>query len=443
MEAPGPGEVFQGRYCVRETLGEGAVARVFSVDDLRHGVRRALKLTLPHRSDVEVRHEAEVLQRLAHPNLVTAIDAGLEPRAWLVTELATGALVDRVAQEGPLAAREAVHLVVQVLDALQALHDAGMVHRDVKPENVLVRADGSCVLADLGICVPVGEVPEAMRGSRPYLAPEASGQHEVSASLDVYGAGALLYFLLTAGNPVDLHTAQASSPRFADLPGSLVSVLRAAVHPDPLARFPTAAAFGDALVALLPDLPTACGAARTSPAVERVHTQTAPGAPPRDDLAVLEARRLESWQAERREAERRSWQRFTRWSVGVGLTLLGVITAFAGRASMENWLDRARSRQLEVSAPIEGVWRGVFGDREAELLLRDVAAGRLRGTLVLAQHGESVGSFAVNGVRDGGLLVLELEGGTRVTARQVSRSRLDGELGGGTASVHLVRATDP
>jgi serine/threonine-protein kinase len=151
-------------------------------------------------------NEARALAALAHPHVVNVFDVGVEDDTpFLVMELVQGrTLADRLAEDGPMSATEAAVLGRQVAEALQTAHDQGIVHRDVKPGNILEAEPGAWKLADFGIA----HIPDSsltltgqFLGSPAYAAPEALGEGELGPASDVYGLGATLYECLSGAPP--------------------------------------------------------------------------------------------------------------------------------------------------------------------------------------------------------------------------------------------------
>lgn len=206
-----------GRYRIERTLGHGGMALVVLARDeeLDRPVavkflaeQLALDTGLRERFLREARHAAA----LAHPNIVQVFDAGEdEGRPYIVMECVEGeTLADVLARRRRLPWREAVALALQACAGLQHAHDAGLVHRDVKPQNLLLRADGTLKLVDFGIA----RAAEATRltqagtilGTAAYLSPEQAAGEEVTAAADVYSLGAVLYELLTGRTPYTFET---------------------------------------------------------------------------------------------------------------------------------------------------------------------------------------------------------------------------------------------
>jgi serine/threonine-protein kinase len=200
-----------GRYEVRRPLGHGAMSTVDLAQDAELDRPVALKRLAENLARDEDRRlrfmrEARLAARLTHPNVVRVYDVGEDDgRPFIAMEYVDGeTLADLVARKGPLPRAEAVMLGIQAARALAAAHDAGLVHRDVKPQNLLLRRDGTLKLGDFGVAFG----PEGTRltlvgtvlGTAAYLAPEQARGEDVTAAADIYGLGAVLYELLT-GRP--------------------------------------------------------------------------------------------------------------------------------------------------------------------------------------------------------------------------------------------------
>jgi eukaryotic-like serine/threonine-protein kinase len=198
----------EGRYRVERVLGHGGMAVVYLARDEELHRPVAVKVLAEHLAgDENVRErfvrEARLAARLSHPNVVQVYDAGeSEGQPYIVMEYVPGRTL---AQCGKLPADEAVQLVLQACAGLQHAHDAGLVHRDVKPGNLLLRDDGVLKIADFGIA-RTAEATQLTQlgtvlGTAAYLAPEQALGEEVNAAADVYSLGAVLYELLTGRPP--------------------------------------------------------------------------------------------------------------------------------------------------------------------------------------------------------------------------------------------------
>jgi serine/threonine-protein kinase len=201
-----------GRYELVRPLGHGAMATVDLAQDVELDRPVALKRlaeNLARDEDLRRRfvREARLAARLAHPNVVRVFDVGEdEGRPFIAMEYVEGeTLAELVARRGPLPAAEAATLGVQVCAALAAAHAAGLVHRDVKPQNLLLSSDGVLKLGDFGIAVGHEgtrlTLEGTVLGTAGYLAPEQARGEQVTAAADIYAVGAVLYELLTGEPP--------------------------------------------------------------------------------------------------------------------------------------------------------------------------------------------------------------------------------------------------
>jgi serine/threonine protein kinase len=199
-----------GRYQLHRLLGSGGVADVHEATDTRLDRPVAVKLlreaTASETDRTRFLAEARLLARLSHPQLVRVLDAGVDrDRPFLVLELVRGStLADALAE--PLPPARVAQLGVDVASALEHVHSAGVVHRDVKPGNVLIDADGSAMLADFGIARLVDDTCHHTRtgnvvGTVAYLAPEQVAGKRVTTAVDVYSLGLVLLEALTGERP--------------------------------------------------------------------------------------------------------------------------------------------------------------------------------------------------------------------------------------------------
>ncbi|OZB50620.1 MAG: serine/threonine protein kinase [Cellulomonas sp. 14-74-6] len=210
------GRLVDGRYEVVSRLARGGMATVYVAVDRRLDRDVALKVMHPHLADgasgadfiARFRREARTAARLAHPGLVSVFDQGVDGEtSYLTMELVTGVnLRHRIGEQGALTVGEALRIGEAVLDALTAAHRNGLVHRDVKPENVLLAAEDDRVkLADFGLARAVTEVTSTttgtVLGTVAYLAPELVIRGASDARTDVYATGILLYEMLTGRQP--------------------------------------------------------------------------------------------------------------------------------------------------------------------------------------------------------------------------------------------------
>ncbi len=247
-------DLLEGRYEVGALIGRGGMAEVHSGRDLRLNRAVAIKL-LPHSPSADRERfgaEAHVLAQLSHPNLVRVFDAGGDDNvAWLIMELVKGETMADLCRRGPLTDRQVTEAGRQLGDALAYVHREGVVHRDVKPSNILFDEQGRCMLADFGVARLVDQVSLTATGmalgTPAYLAPEQAAGEQVGPPADIYSLGLVLAEALTGhrvfnGSAVEM--AAARVVRDAELPGGLSPewrlLLRNMTRRDPAAR-PTAA----------------------------------------------------------------------------------------------------------------------------------------------------------------------------------------------------------
>jgi serine/threonine-protein kinase len=225
LDDPLVGQRLDGRYDVVARIARGGMATVYRAVDLRLDRTVALKVMLrsfaedPGFVDRFVR-EAKAAARLSHPNLVAVFDQGRDgDHAFLAMELVEGrTLRELLRQRGRLSAAQALSVIEPVLAALEAAHAAGLVHRDVKPENVLLADDGRVKLADFGLARAIESTSSAATGTMligtvAYLAPEQVEHGIADARSDVYAAGIVLFEMLTGEPPYSAPTAMAVAYR--------------------------------------------------------------------------------------------------------------------------------------------------------------------------------------------------------------------------------------
>jgi eukaryotic-like serine/threonine-protein kinase len=233
------GRVVAGRYALTDVLGRGGMGTVWLATDRVLERQVALKevtfsvdLSDEERQVLRERtmREARAAARLDHPHVTTVYDVVVEDgKPWLVMEhISARSLQEILEERGPLDSRAVARIGLDVLDALDAAHDAGIVHRDVKPANVLVDRDGHACLTDFGIATTTGDssltTHGALIGSPSYMAPERANGEEPRPPVDLWSLGATLYAGVEGRPPFDKGEAMAT----------LMSVV--SEHPAPMLR---------------------------------------------------------------------------------------------------------------------------------------------------------------------------------------------------------------
>jgi serine/threonine-protein kinase len=300
-------QLIAGRYRLGAQLGAGGMARVVAAHDLRLDRPVAIKLAPASGIDRAGRErfvrEARSSARFSHLNAVAVFDAGeADGYLYLVMELVDGpSVAARLAEHGPLDVDEALTITSAVLAALGAAHAAGIVHRDVKPGNILLGSGGAVKLADFGIAKRLGDLSADLTGTGQfigtpkYLAPEQVVGEPVTAATDLYAVGVVLFEML-AGHPPfegDTPIATAIAHRDApipdvrrirpDVPGHVAAALTRAMAKDPADRFGSAEQMA---AALLPEpAPVVVPLVAASPPVEPTQVMVGPVRPSRRSRA--------------------------------------------------------------------------------------------------------------------------------------------------------------
>jgi TolB-like protein/Flp pilus assembly protein TadD len=285
-DVPGPlRDALQERYALERELGRGGMATVFLAHDLKHDRHVALKVLHPELASVlgpeRFQREIRLAARLQHPHILTVLDSG-EAGGWFwftMPYVEGESLRDRLQREHQLPLEDALRITREAAQGLQYAHAQGVMHRDVKPENILLTQDGSTLVADFGIARVVGADEHLTQtgmsvGTPAYMSPEqASGDGAMDARTDIYSLGCVLYEMLAGEPPFTGPTAQAiiakrlteAAPdvRRARLsvPEAVAQVLHRALAPIAADRFPTAGDFARALQPAL-TVPTASVPAR-------------------------------------------------------------------------------------------------------------------------------------------------------------------------------------
>jgi serine/threonine protein kinase len=254
-----------GRYLVTDFIGQGGMGQVFKAVHNVMGRECAVKILPKDKSTDETianfTREIRTLAKLDHPNLVRAYDAGNDGSVhYLVTEYVPGTDLRRlIRSEGPLTMQQAASVIMQAARGLHHAHESGLIHRDVKPGNILVTPDGVAKVSDLGLAGFIGEGDKDPRagkivGTADYLSPEQiRNPHDVSHVSDIYSLGCTLYYALTGkvpfpggtpNNKAQRHLAETPwhPKRFSpDVSEEFVEIIADMMEKEPSERMPSAA----------------------------------------------------------------------------------------------------------------------------------------------------------------------------------------------------------
>jgi serine/threonine protein kinase len=261
------GQVYGQRFRIDSLLGRGGMGQVFRVHDLTEGVDRALKVLLPGASEEPARldrfkREIGVLSKVRHPAVLRILAWGSHgDEMFFVSELVDGPdLKSEIQRRGPWLAPEAAALSATVADALAAAHALGIVHRDVKPNNIMLARDGSVRLLDFGLARGAGiDMASLTRtgtvvGTPGYMSPEQFEAHGVDERSDIYSLGVVLFEMLsgrlpfTGSTPLAValrHKTEPAPPLRSlrpEVPAWMERVVLRCLEKDPAHRFATAAA---------------------------------------------------------------------------------------------------------------------------------------------------------------------------------------------------------
>src|SRR5256885_11293407 len=257
-----PGTMLGGRYRLDERIAGGGMGDVWRGTDEVLGRTVAIKILLPALLEEagfaeRFRGEARTMATINHPGVVDVYDYGSENgTAFLIMEYVEGDALSRtLSRVGRLTPSRTMALLAQAADALHAAHDKGVIHRDVKPGNLLVRPNGTLVLTDFGIArsAMVGQLTAAgsVLGTASYISPEQASGSTATALSDVYALGVVAYQCLSGhrpfegDNPLEIamrHVRENPPPLPGDIPPAVRQIVERSMAKDPAARWPSAAA---------------------------------------------------------------------------------------------------------------------------------------------------------------------------------------------------------
>jgi serine/threonine-protein kinase len=264
------GSVLGGRYRLVELLGQGGMATIFRATDSQLGRDVAVKVLRPEYGRdpdfvARFRMEAQSVASLSSPNIVVVHDFGMDPAGpFIVMDYVDGEdLATLLRRTGPLTPSQSARIASEVARALAVAHSRGIIHRDIKPGNILLAHDGRVQVADFGIARAIAEaqmtLPGTTLGSVQYMSPEQARGEPATERSDIYSLGVVLFEMLAGRRPFEGDSAASiavarltppvpmPSAYRAGIPPVLEAICRKAMAIDPAERFSSAAAMADAL----------------------------------------------------------------------------------------------------------------------------------------------------------------------------------------------------
>ena len=256
-----------GRYELEEIIGTGGMSMVYRAWDLKYDREVAVKVLRAEFTEDEdfIRRfnvEAQAASKMSHPNIVNMYDVGRDgDTRYIVMEYVRGmTLKDQIRQQGKIETRRAVQIAQRILAAMDHAHEKGIVHRDIKPQNILIDREGNVKVADFGIARVVNsasgtKVGGNVMGSVHYFSPEQANGAVVDTKSDLYSVGVVLYEMLTGSVPFEGETAVAIALKHINdkparpselnenISNALDEVILKALEKDASARYQTAYAF--------------------------------------------------------------------------------------------------------------------------------------------------------------------------------------------------------
>ncbi|MEU7002112.1 protein kinase [Nonomuraea sp. NPDC046570] len=355
------GTTLAGRYRLDTRIGAGGMGEVWRGEDVVLARTVAVKVLLPGRTDdpgfvARFQGEARAMATINHAGVVDVYDygvhqiAGAGATAYLVMKFVDGEPLDRLlARLGRIAPEPAMELIAQAASALQAVHEQGIVHRDVKPGNLLVQRDGTLVITDFGIARAdvASRLTDAgmVLGTAAYCAPEQAEGAPVTPAVDIYALGVVAYECLVGQRPFDgdspvtialKHIREAPPPLPVEIPPAVRALVERALSKDPARRFPSAAAMAaearrsvspEGHAPPLAELAPVTGATMAAPQPPQPSSDTGPGL---DPVTVATPRRS------RRAAKARR-----RGGLVAGIAVVAVLGVGAGAVALTGMVPEA------------------------------------------------------------------------------------------------------
>jgi len=369
----GEGSTIDGRYRLLRRIGSGGMADVWLAEDPHLQRRVALKIL--HRRFAQDREfvgrferEAEAAASLSHPNIVAVFDRGdVDGTHYIAMQLLEGRTLKELIDQG-LSTEQAVSLIRQVLEAAGYAHRHGVVHRDLKPQNVIVDDDGVATVTDFGIArAGASEITQAgsVMGTPHYLSPEQAQGQAVTAVSDLYSVGVMLYEALAGRVPFEAdsavaiamkqvsHTPQRPSSINPAVTPALDAVVMRALEKDPGQRFQSAEAFIAALDAAGRDPEAHGGTAAFAPLPP-------PAVAPGEQVAEEEEREDRN--------RRRTW-----WMLAAIAVIIGALVGYSLTRDTETNVPVVTGNQLGVAIAL--LEQNDFKVGEIARVRREVAAG--------------------------------------------------------------------
>ena len=306
-----------GHYRLLSPLGQGGMGAVYLAEDVQLGRKVAIK-TLPLNSDDDARRrfirEARAVAALDHPNICTVHEAGEEHgQSYIVMQYVDGKTLASCLDVGELGLRRSVDCAIQICEALQAAHDRGIIHRDVKPSNVMLTPSGNIKVLDFGLAKVLNQEtehtdlltrPGAVAGTRPYMSPEQLRGERLDPRSDIFSFGVMLYEMVSGRRPFDGGSSEATITAilFLDPPKiesaspilrDVESIIRKALQKDPDQRYRRIGDMADDLVRIRAALNSDSGAVERKAGVNAEATESVAAVTPRsrkrsfDSIAVI------------------------------------------------------------------------------------------------------------------------------------------------------------